>query len=151
MPLTDTDLPIPSEQEVLLAREAARILEGRAADGEDLRMRVSAVGKEPATIDLPAAALGPLLAILKAVGDGKRVAVHVADAEVTAQQAADLLKVSRTYLVDMIENGTLTARMVGDQQRLPLKDVLIYKLDTQAKRRAALDELAKSDQELGLR
>lgn len=151
MPRNNSDTPNPSEQEVLLAREAACVLEGHAADGENLRLRVSAVGKEATTIDLPAAAVGPLLAILRAVGEGKRVAVHVADAEVTAQQAADLLKVSRTYLVGMIENGTLPARMVGDQQWLPLKDVLIYKLDTQAKRRAALDELAKSDQELGLR
>ena len=85
------------------------------------------------------------------MGEGKPVAVHAADAEVTTQQAADLLNVSRPFLVGMIDKGALPARMVGNQRRLPLRDVLAYKRDTQAKRRAALDDLAKSDQELGLR
>lgn len=151
MPRIDTDTTTPSDQEALLAREATRVLEGHPADGEHLRLQVSAAGKEVTTLELPAAAVGPLLAILKAMGEGKPVAVHAADAEVTTQQAADLLNVSRPYLVGLIEAGTLPARMVGNQRRLPLKDVLVYKRDTQAKRRAALDELAKSDQELGLR
>lgn len=51
----------------------------------------------------------------------------------------------------MIDKGTLPARMVGNQRRLPLKDVLMYKRDAQAKRRAALDDLSQLDQELGLR
>ncbi|MBX9683028.1 MAG: excisionase family DNA-binding protein [Hyphomicrobium sp.] len=151
MPRTDTDPTIPSDQEALMAREATRVLTGHPADGESLRLQVSAAGKEVTTLDLPHAAAGPLLAILKAMGEGRPVAVHAADAEVTTQQAADLLNVSRPFLVGMIDKGTLPARMVGNQRRLPLKDVLAYKRDTQAKRRAALDELAKSDQELGLR
>jgi excisionase family DNA binding protein len=73
------------------------------------------------------------------------------DAEITTQQAAELLNVSRPYLVGMIENGTLPARMVGNQQWLPLKDVLAYKSENRAKRREALRELAALDQELGLR
>lgn len=151
MPRTDTDPTIPSDQEALLAREATRILTGHPADGESLRLQVSAAGKEVTTLDLPHAAAGPLLAILKAMGEGRPVAVHAADAELTTQQAADMLNVSRPYLVGMIDNCTLPARMVGNQRRLPLKDVLAYKRDNQAKRRAALEELAKLDQELGLR
>jgi len=151
MPRTDTDPTIPSDQEALLAREATRVLAGHPADGESLRIQVSAAGKEVTILDLPSAAAGPLLAILKAMGEGRPVAVHAADAELTTQQAADMLNVSRPYLVGMIDNGILPARMVGNQRRLPLRDVLAYKRDTQAKRRAALDELAKSDQELGLR
>ena len=151
MPRTDTDPTIPSDQEALLAREATRVLAGHPTDGESLRIQVSAAGKEVTILDLPSAAAGPLLAILKAMGEGRPVAVHAADAELTTQQAADMLNVSRPYLVGMIDNGILPARMVGNQRRLPLRDVLAYKRDTQAKRRAALDELAKSDQELGLR
>jgi excisionase family DNA binding protein len=151
MPRTDTDPTIPSDHEALLAREATRLLEGHPAQGERLRLQVAAAGREVTTLDLPAAAAAPLLAMLKAMGEGKPVAVHAADSEVTTQQAADLLNVSRPYLVGLIDNGALPARMVGNQRRLPLKDVLAYKRDTQAKRRAALDELAKSDQELGLR
>ena len=151
MPRTDLDPTVPTDQEALLAREATRVLEGHPADGESLRLQVAAAGKEVTTLDLPAAAAGPLLAILRAMGEGKPVSVHAADAEVTAQQAADLLNVSRPYLVGLVDKGVLPARMVGNQRRLPLKDVLAYKRDNQAKRRAALDELAKLDQELGLR
>ena len=50
----------------------------------------------------------------------------------------------------MIDKGTLPARMVGNQRRLPLKDVLAYKADNRAKRRQTLRELAALDQELGL-
>lgn len=151
MPRIDTDPTIPSDQEALLAREATRALEGHPADGENLRIQVAAAGKEVTTLDLPAAAVAPLLAVLKAMGEGRPVAVHAADAEVTTQQAADLLNVSRPFLVGMIDQGLLPARHVGNQRRLPLKDVLAYKRDAQAKRRAVLDDLAKSDQELGLR
>ena len=73
------------------------------------------------------------------------------DIEITAQQAADLLNVSRPYVLAMIEKGTLPARTVGNQWRLPLKDVLAYKTENRAKRREALREMAALDQELGLR
>lgn len=71
--------------------------------------------------------------------------------EITTQQAADLLHVSRPYLVGMIERGELPARLVGKQRRLLLEDVLAFKKDNEAKRRDALRELAALDQELGLR
>ena len=71
--------------------------------------------------------------------------------EITTKQAADLLHVSRPYLVGMIERGELPARLVGKQRRLRLKDVLFFKKDNDAKRRDALRELAALDQELGLR
>ena len=70
--------------------------------------------------------------------------------ELTTQHAADLLNVSRPYVVGLVEDGTLPARMVGNQRRLPLKDVLAYKAATRARRRDTLRELAVLDQELGL-
>jgi excisionase family DNA binding protein len=60
------------------------------------------------------------------------------------------LNVSRPYVVGLIENGTLPARMVGNQRRLPLRDVLTYSEETRAKRREKLRELIELDQELGL-
>jgi hypothetical protein len=50
----------------------------------------------------------------------------------------------------MIDKGELAARMVGNQRRLPLKDVLAYKAENRAKRRETLRELAAHDQRLGL-
>lgn len=64
--------------------------------------------------------------------------------------AADPLNVSRPYVVGMIEKDTLPVRMVGNQRRLPLKDVLAEKADNRAKRLKTVEELAAYDQELGL-
>jgi excisionase family DNA binding protein len=89
--------------------------------------------------------------MLKEMGSGKALTLVADEAEITTKQAADLLHVSRPYLVGMIEKGELPARMVGKQRRLPLKDVLAFKKDNEAKRREALRELAALDQELGLR
>src|SRR5580700_7228168 len=72
------------------------------------------------------------------------------EAEITTQQAAELLNVSRPYVVGMIDRGELPVRMVGNQRRLPLKDVLAYKAENRAKRLETLQELAAQDQKLGL-
>ena len=70
--------------------------------------------------------------------------------EITTQEAANLLCVSRPYLVGLIEKGQLPARKVGNQWLLPSKDVLAYRDAAQAKRFAVLDELTALGQELGL-
>jgi len=70
--------------------------------------------------------------------------------KITTREAADLLNVSHTYLLGLIDKGTLPAHMVGNERRLPLKDVLAYKADHFAKRSEALREMAELDQDLGL-
>ena len=72
------------------------------------------------------------------------------EAEITTQRAAELLNVSRPYVVGMIDRGELPVRMVGNQRRLPLKDVLAYKAENRAKRLETLQELVAQDQNLGL-
>lgn len=72
------------------------------------------------------------------------------DPTITTQQAADLLNVSRPYVVGLVEQGKLPARMVGPQRRVRLTDVLAYKTESKAKARAALREMVAIDQELGL-
>ena len=148
---TISEPTLPSDYEAGLAREATRVLEAQASAGENLRLQVAAIGKESSALDLPTAAAAPLLAILKAMGEGKQVTVQTAGKELTAQQAADLLNVSPPYLASLVDTGVLPARMAGDQLLLPMKDVLAHLHDTRVKRRAALDELANLDQELGLR
>ncbi len=72
------------------------------------------------------------------------------DAEITTRQAAELLLVSRRYVVGMIDRGELPARMVGRRRRLSLRDVLAFRTANQARRRAALAKLVALDQKLGL-
>ncbi len=150
MPPVPNEPTIPTAAEALLAREVSHALEQRHATEHTLSLLVTAAENEATTLELPHSAASLLVEILKQMAEGNAVRVLPVEPEITTQQAANLLCVSRPYLVGMIEKGELPARMVGNQRRLPLKDVLAYRLENQAKRRAALDELSALDQELGL-
>ncbi len=150
MPRTRADPIVPSDQEVALAAAATHALEKHRSDALAMRVQVAEAGHQVTTLDLPHAAAHLLTEMLKEMAAGNAVTLLPVEVELTTQQAADLLSVSRPYLVGLVRNGTLPARMVGNQRRLPLKDVLAYKAATRAKRREALRELAALDQELGL-
>ena len=150
MARTHTDPTIPSDQDARLAREASRALDQHDA-GESLRVQVAKGGCEVTTVELPPAASKLIFQMLEEMGKGHAVTLLPTEAEITTQQAAELLNVSRPFLVGMIEKGELPARMVGNQRRLPLADVLAYKAANRAKRLEALREMTEIDQELGLR
>lgn len=88
--------------------------------------------------------------LLRQLASGKAVQVVALDPEIGTQQAADLLNVSRPYLVKLVEEGTLPHRKVGPRRRLYLEDVLAYKARLDAQRQHALQALADDLQELGL-
>ncbi|MDZ4820820.1 MAG: excisionase family DNA-binding protein [Planctomycetota bacterium] len=101
-------------------------------------------------IRLPLVAVELLSKILTSMGQGDAVTVVPINTELTTQQAADLLNVSRPYLIEQLEQGAIPFRKVGTHRRLYLGDVLAYKRDIYEKRRQALRELSALDQELGL-
>ena len=148
MTYTSSEPAVPSDQDAILAREVSRALAG--ASDSALRVQVTAAGHEVTTFDLPPSVARLLMDVLKEMAAGHAVSVVPLEAEITTQQAAELLNVSRPYVVGLVEKGTLPARMVGNQRRLPLQDVLAYKADNRAKRLKTLEELTALDQELGL-
>jgi excisionase family DNA binding protein len=70
--------------------------------------------------------------------------------ELTLQQAADLLDVSRAYVQRLLEEGMLPSTVVGRGCRIPLDDVVAFKRQRDQERRAALRELAQVSEDLGL-
>ncbi len=70
--------------------------------------------------------------------------------ELTTQDVADYLNVSRPYVVKLIESGKLPARLVGTRRRVSFADLIKFDQEDRKTRRAALDELARIDQELKL-
>jgi excisionase family DNA binding protein len=150
MPQAHIDPIIPSDQDALLARTAQLALERSEALDKALHVQIDAAGRELTTLDLPPVVTRLLMDILKETAAGKAVSLVTVEAEITTHQAATILNVSRPYVIGLIDKGLLPARMVGNQRRLPLRDVLAYKADNRAKRRETLREMAALDQELGL-
>ena len=134
--------PPPSPQEAAIARQSGQRL-SRYAD----RKRALTFQVEEQPLELPAGAVALLMEILEAMAAGRGVTIIPENAELTTVQAADVLNVSRPFLVRLLEEGAIPFRKVGKHRRIRMDDVMAYKEDIDRKREAALDELARLAQE----
>lgn len=116
----------------------------------NLRLSVERPGGERTELSVPSAALPLLVALLTQMSEGKEVAVVTTDTEVTTQQAADFMHVSRPYVVKLMDAGKIPSRKVGVRRRVRLGDVLRYMEETGDAASRALDEIAAENQRLGL-
>ena len=141
----------PTEADTLLAKESLRRLSSLLDTGEpDLRLYIKSDERPDEEIALPSSAFRALKDILSEVARGHAVTVLPLRAELTTQQAADLLNVSRPYLIGLLEGGKIPFRLIGQHRRVRLDDLMAYKTaDDEARRRVA-DELTADAQELGL-
>lgn len=98
---------------------------------------------------LPRPAVEMFVHVLAAMANGQGVQIMPLHAELTTQQAADVLNVSRPYLIGLIERGELPHRLVGRHRRIRFDDLTEYMRADDRRRKAAVDELTKLDQELG--
>lgn len=96
------------------------------------------------TIELPATAAAAVRHLLTELASGAEVHVLADNAELTTQEAADLLGISRTYLVRLVDQGKLPAHLVGTHRRLLAADVLAYQ-QQRAARLAAVAEVTAAD------
>ena len=145
---TTTATDIPSDRDAALAHQAGRKL-AEWGDGPDpVPVRFGAAVAEPVAI--PPSAVRLLREILDHMAHGNGVALTPLHAELTTRQAADLLQVSRTHLVQLLDEGRIPCRKVGAHRRVRARDVLDYRRETESRRRQALDELTAVDQHLGL-
>ncbi|MGE0030447.1 MAG: helix-turn-helix domain-containing protein [Steroidobacteraceae bacterium] len=103
-------------------------------------------GKQDITV--PVSALRLLVDILAQMAEGNAVTIMPIHAELTTQQAADFLNVSRPYLVGLLERNALPYRKVGSHRRILAKDLLEYRASTLIRSKQTLDELARQAQDL---
>ena len=146
---------LPTDDEITQAREASRQLARLLpAGGDDAAaapaLRLVTDDKHHEMIAIPPGALRLMVDMLTQLGQGRAVTVLPHNAELTTQEVADYLNVSRPYVVKLIEEEKLPARKVGTRRRVAFEHLLRYDEQQRAQRRAALDELARIDQELGL-
>mgnify|MGYP006287071851 CR=1 FL=1 len=141
---------MPSDDEVALAGASSRLLAQLVKPDQSLRLIVDGDGDGDQHVEIPAAAARTLVRVLSEMAQGNAVTLIPIHAELTTQQAADLLGVSRPYVVKEIDEGRLPARKIGRHRRVQFKDLMAYKQRMDADRRRALDELAALDEDLGI-
>ena len=142
----------PTEADATLARESARRLAPQLAKANGtMQLHVVEPDGSSEAVTIPTVAFRFLVTILAEMASGNAVRLILHHAELTTQEAAELLNVSRPYLVRLLDDGRMPFRRVGTHRRVLFKDVMTYKTEHRRARKAALDELSRLDQELGLR
>lgn len=142
---------LPSEEIIEIARESSRSLSA-ILQKESLTQQIDVHGDKGAVrvLNIPTSALRLMLEALTEMSEGNAVSITSIHSVMTTQEAADILNVSRPFLVQLLENGEIPFHKVGTHRRVRYEDVLGYKKSIDAKRRKALDELAAQAQELGM-
>lgn len=138
----------PTEHEAELARSSSRLLAACLGKGDTARLRVYDGNEEP--IEVPVKALRLLVDVLNHMAEGDAVSLVPVHAELTTQQAADFLNVSRPYLVALLEAQAIPFHKTGTHRRIYFRDLLQYKERRDTESATAMDELAAQAQELGL-
>jgi excisionase family DNA binding protein len=142
----------PSEADALLARESSRLLAARKL-GRRASVRIRFTddgGDEAEAVAVPASALRLFLHLLDEMAHGHAVTLVPTRAELTTQQAADILNVSRPYVVKLLDEGKIPSRAVGKYRRVRLDDLMAYKTRDDDARAKVLDRLTAEAQELGM-
>lgn len=129
--------------------ELSRLLASHARSSKRRAKRLQVVGASGQALDLPPSVVEVLQRATAVLSSGDAVAILPVDKALTTQQAADILNVSRQYIVRLVNEGRLPATKTGKHRRLRMEDVLAFKRVRDAERRRALDELAMLTEEFG--
>ena len=143
----ELDARLPSAQERAAANQLRQILAARADASGGQSLRIADGNKAQAEIILTPALSHLLMELLRHVGRGDAVTLVPVGKMLTTQQAADILNVSRPHLISLLERGDIAYGAVGRHRRIKAEHLFDYKRTRDAKREAALAELAALDGE----
>lgn len=152
--MTETTLfqaSLPVAREVAAASQGQRALAAFLSTQLDTqRIQIFDDKNEAHLVDLPTSALRLLVDILAELAEGNAVKVVPIHAELTTQEAADLLNVSRPHLVKLLESGALPFHKAGKHRRVRFADLMAYKTHQSQRSMAAMEALAAQAQSLQL-
>jgi excisionase family DNA binding protein len=141
----------PTTNETQAALQGQRVLAAYLeAAPESRSIQVSDDRHPPRRIELPTSALRLLVDILAELAEGNAVQVVPVHAEMTTQEAADMLNVSRPHLIKLLEEGVLPFHKAGKHRRVRVADVTAFKARREEDSEQAMLELVKQAQELGM-
>ncbi len=138
---------MPNGKEVELAKKSSKML---ANINFKKTKSVDIMLEHNKNVTLPFVAFKLLISILNEMANGNAVSLVPVHAELTTQEAADLLNVSRPYLIQLLEKKQIPCRKVGTRRKILFQDVMTYKSKIDKARCKVLDELAKESQKLNL-
>lgn len=140
---------IPSEAEAILSQKSSRILASYLQHSSPTqKLRILENNGNEQILEIPKSAYQLLIDILSQMAQGNAVTLIPVHAELTTQEAADLLNVSRPYLVKLLESKQIPFHKVGRHRRIRFEDLMNYKNQIDSDRMQALDELTAQAQEL---
>jgi excisionase family DNA binding protein len=139
---------LPSERDISLARDVSLLL--KHAQTDTLTITIEQIDGSERQIQLPTLAIAALNDIMTAIGEGKAIGIVGINPELTIQSAADLLNVSPSYPIGLLETDRIPHRKIGNICQIKYNDVIEYKTTIDAARREVLDELTAEAQALNL-
>ena len=142
--LAHRQLP-PTPRDAAIARSSGQVLSHYAGMDRPLRLRVRDSEREQ-PIELPAGAVDLLMHVLEAMAAGQGVTLIPENAELTTVQAADVLNVSRPFLIKLLDQKAIPHRKVGRHRRIRMEDVMAYKDVIDREREQVLDQLTRDAQ-----
>ncbi len=141
---------IPSDEDRATASKTSRLLAPLLRRQRPLRLHIDGPRGRDETATLPPMAVRLLVDLLTEMAKGNSVTLIPVHAELTTQEAANLLNVSRPHIVQLIKAKQLPARKVGTHRRIRFADLQAYKARAEVARNEALDALAREAQELNM-
>ena len=136
----------PSALDAAVARSSGQLLSPFARRNRALTMRVTDAGQEQ-PIELPAGAVAMLMEILESMAAGRGVTIVPENAELTTVEAAEVLNVSRPFVIKLLDGKKIPFRKVGKHRRIRMEDVMAFKAAIDSERQSVLDQLAAEAQE----
>ena len=137
---------LPSDSERAIANQLRTMLAAQAAGQARLNI-LDADTKRPVEVTLTPAVSDILLEVLRHIGNGDAVTLVPVSQMLTTQQAADILNVSRPFLITLLERGEIKYETVGRHRRIKATDLFAYKTERAERRGEALSALAELDAE----
>lgn len=142
---------LPVEREVEAAVQGRRVLAAYVGTQRETQcIQIFDEHHQAHQVELPTSALRLLMDVLTELADGNAVQVVPIHAELTTQEAADLLNVSRPHVVRLMEEGALPFHRAGKHRRVRFADLMQFKADRDNSSEQAMKELARQAQELGM-
>lgn len=140
---------LPTPQEIEQAKQSSRTL-SKYANAERVQLSLRGSNGQSDDLILPGPVLQILLDVLAEIAKGNAISLVPMHQELSTQDAAHLLNVSRPFLVGLLEKGEIPFRKVGAHRRVYLRDVMAYKEGTDQQRNKTLDALAALSQQEGM-